>query len=465
MTLRERVWGLALGVLRPLLPAAGLLGPKAAAASAGRRGAAASLERWARSAAPGVDRLLWLHGASAGELLGAAPVVGRLRDRRALDLLVTYASPSAEAALPSLSPRGAEFAPLDTPSSCRRAVEAVGPSALVFARNDLWPNLSAAAAGAGVPVGMINATVAPDSTRLRPGVRTLLRPGYGRLRRVGAATGGDAARLRSLGVPAEAVEVTGDAAVDRALEEAGAGSPPGPARRLARLAPGGRAVLVAGSTWPADEELLVEALARLRAPGGAAGGSRGGRTEGGSDAAPAPPFLVLVPHEPGPEAGERVRTLCRERLGAPPATWSGGAEDAAGRGAGDGDGSGADVLLVNRTGLLSRLYPAADLAWVGGGLGDDGLHSVVEPAAAGVPVLFGPRGSRWEARALLDRGAAWRLPEGAGPEALADAVAGLLSDGDRFRSAGEAARAFAEENAGAAERGAALVAELLDARA
>lgn len=439
VTLRERAWGLALAAVRPLLPAAGIAGPKAAAATAGRRTAAASLQRWAAGRSrPG--RRLWLHGASAGELLGAAPVVGRLRDREPVELLVTYTSPSAEEALPALEPDGAEFAPLDTPGDCRRSLRAVAPSALVFAKGDLWPSLTAAAARAGVPLGMVNATVAPDSSRLHPAARALLRPGYGRLRRVGAATRRSAERLRRLGVRGEALEVTGDAAADRALDESSAGELPGPARRLSRSLPEGRPVVVAGSTWPSDEELLVKALARIDARG-----------------SPTPPVLVLVPHEPGRGARERVEAHCRARLGSGPAVWGAGGEPTG--------ATGADVVLVNRTGLLSGLYPAGDVAWVGGGMGEDGLHSVVEPAAAGVPVLFGPRGGRWEARELLDRDAAWRLPPGSGADELARVVTALLEDDARRKSMGERARAVAEANAGAAERGADLVTELLDAGA
>lgn len=447
MTLRERTWGLALSALRPLLPAAGLLGPRAAEASAGRRAAAASLSAWGRSRASG-SPVLWLHGASAGELLGAAPVVERLRGEVELDLLVTHASPSGRDALPELGPDRAEFPPLDTARDCRRAVRAVDPAVLVFARGDLWPNLTRAAAGAGVPMAMVNATVGPRSTRLRPVARGLLRPGYGRLERVGAATAGDARRLRRLGVRDAALEVTGDAAMDRALSEAGGAAPGGrgPAAVLSRLASGSGPVLVAGSTWPADEELLARAhrlLAELLA----------GRDTGGRR-----PLLVLVPHEPGPAARHRIRRLCREQLGREPAVW-------------DREGPPParevdDLLVVNRTGLLSRLYAVAEVAWVGGGLGDDGLHSVVEPAAAGVPVLFGPRAERWEARVLLERGAARRTgggdPAEAGP-ALGDLLADLLTDRALRREMGRAARAFVEESSGAADRGAELLAELVDA--
>lgn len=440
MTLREELYGAALTVVRPLLPAAGLAGPKAARASAGRRAAAASLEGWARRGRRRDLPLVWVHGASAGELTGVAPVVRRLRERRSFQLVLTHTSPSAEPFLPSLGPDAADYLPVDRTSECGRVIRALNPDLLLFAKTDVWPNLTRAAAEAGVPLGLVNGTVRPDSRRLRPAARFLLRPAYGRLSLAGACMEGDAGRLERLGVPRGALRVTGDAAADEALRRAEDGTGGTALRRLRELLPDdGLPRVVAGSTWPRDEALLVEALA----------GPGGGRL---------PCHLVLVPHEPDPEARARVRGLVREATGREPAVWSGGPGRERGGSEPERVEPGGRVLLVDEVGVLAELYAGADLAYVGGGLGTGGLHSVIEPAAAGVPVLFGPRHRRWEARELLERSGAAEVRPGEAASLLRD----LLADPGRRERMGRAARAVAEGAAGGAEAGAELALELLD---
>jgi 3-deoxy-D-manno-octulosonic-acid transferase len=114
---------------------------------------------------------------------------------------------------------------------------------------------------------------------------------------------------------------------------------------------------------------------------------------------------------------------------------------------------------VDRLGVLGDLYALADLAFVGGGFHHAGLHSVLEPAAFGAGVLFGPRhGASRDARLLLDADAAM-VVDGAAP--LQDILARWLRGADDWRVIGERARAIVHEGLGAAERSYALVAELL----
>jgi len=467
VTLPERLWGAALEVARPLLPALGLGSRKRARAVAERRGAVQRLEAWAaRERAP--DRpLVWLHGASAGELSGAVPVVDALRERRELQLAVTYFSPSGEGAAAALGPDVTEALPLDAPRDVGRALDVLRPAALVFSKGDLWPNLTRAARRRGVPMGLVNAALEPGSSRLRWPARPLLAPAYGRLDAVAAVSEADARRLRRLGVREGALRVAGDAAFDRAEERARAAAAGGSAEggsaaaRLRSLRPAGCPVLVAGSTWPPDEEALLAALAAL-----ASAGIRW--------------WPVLVPHEPEPGAVERIARRCRELVGSAPLLWS----EVDGCSPREGTEAGADrvrtaagtiarpeavgpvtpkgerlppPLLVDRVGILAELYPSADAAWVGGGYGRGGLHSVVEPAAAGVPILFGTEGRRREARALRERGAARRLA----PDEVPGALRELAGDPERRARMGAAARGYVEENLGAGARAAALVGELL----
>jgi 3-deoxy-D-manno-octulosonic-acid transferase len=121
--------------------------------------------------------------------------------------------------------------------------------------------------------------------------------------------------------------------------------------------------------------------------------------------------------------------------------------------------SDADVILVDRYGILGDLYGLADVAYVGGGFHSAGLHSVLEPAAFGAPVLFGPRSDK-------SREAA-KLVEAAGGAVVTGAIDLAIRLGDWLGSvaardaAGSAARAMVQDGLGASERSFTLVAELL----
>ena len=182
--------------------------PDVARAVAARRRATAELTAWGRGREPGP--LVWLHGASAGELLGAAPPIRALRGARSgslagarAQLVVTHGSPSGRAALAWLDADHAGPPPLDRARDCDAALAALRPGLLVFAKLDVWPGLVAAAARAGVPTALINGTVRDGSRRSGALARRLFRASYGRLDAVGAASPEDARRLEALGVRPE----------------------------------------------------------------------------------------------------------------------------------------------------------------------------------------------------------------------------------------------------------------------
>lgn len=442
VSLLENLYNLAVNAVRPLLPAFGAASPKVSAAVEGRRAAAGAIVRWAERDRDPFRPLLWLHGSSAGELAGAIPVVDRVRaERPDLQLLVSYSSPSAESVLDELRADYAGYPPLETMAACREVIESSRPDAMVFAKLDAWPALTRAAAELQIPLGMINATVRPSSSRLRGPGRQLLVPSYGRLDGVGAVSEEEIERLELLGTSAEAIRVTGDASFERALarvdraREASSAS----GRRLP-VATAGRVRLCAGSTWPEDERVLIEAMAALRSSGRHAG-------EDGLD-------LVLVPHEPDTTAVGRIRELCAEHLGVEPRLWSTLADSGPAVEAGSGE---PPPLIVDAVGFLAELYLECDVAWVGGGVGGEGLHSVVEPAAAGLPVMFGPVHDRWEARQMVERGIAVE----AEPDEVPSVLSALLRDPSRRADMGAKARRYVEGGRGATEASARMVLDLL----
>ena len=119
----------------------------------------------------------------------------------------------------------------------------------------------------------------------------------------------------------------------------------------------------------------------------------------------------------------------------------------------------ADLIIVDRVGVLGDLYALADMAFVGGGFHGAGLHSVLEPAAFGVPVVFGPRIDNSREAGLLE------LEGGGASAADADALAAILTrwtlDAVARTDAGHRARALVERGRGATEKSVALIERLL----
>lgn len=366
-----------------------------------------------------------MHAPSVGEGHQARPVITVLKERHPeLQVAYTFFSPSAE---PFSRTAGADFTdylPFDTGGDAEAALDALRPTALVFSKLDVWPTLVARAARRGVRTGMISATLSAGSGRDSRLAAMLLGDAYRSLNAIGAIDQRDAERLIRLGAHRDRVRISGDTRYDQVWARAHA-----VLRHGALLDPltSARPTLVAGSTWPADEERLFAAWRLVRAHVANA-------------------RLIVAPHEPTAShlaAVERFAAnahLCLARLG-------GEAQER------------ADVVLVDRVGVLGDLYALADVAYVGGGFHAAGLHSVIEPAAYGAPVLFGPRhGASRDALLLADAGGGFSVSS---PTELAMRLLALLSEPAARAAAGGRARALVESGLGAVVRSADLVDRLL----
>jgi len=369
--------------------------------------------------------LVWFHAPSVGEGLQALPVVQRFQALAAPpQVALTWFSPSAESFAAKFRADIGDYLPFDSGRGAHRVLDALRPSALVYSKLDVWPTLTDRAVRRGIPVGMIAATLRPGSGRDGPWARALLRDAYAALDLVGAISAEDAERLVVLGVRREALRVTGDSRYDQVWERAQ--RPPTAAPWRAALADG-RPTLVAGSTWPADEAVLLPAWRQLR------------------QQVPAV-RLVIAPHEPTPAHVAPIRDWASSAgLRLAPLDAPGVQE--------------ADVVVIDRVGVLGDCYALATAAYVGGGFHAAGLHSVLEPAAFGAPVLFGPQhsGSR-DALRLLDAGGGAAV---AGAATLADTLVSWLGDEAVARGNGRRALGVVQSELGAADRAFALVQELM----
>ena len=392
-----------------------------------RRDLGARLQAWGAGHRDPNRPLVWVHAPSVGEGLQAKPVLEALRaGHPRWQLVYTFFSPSAERLARTLPVDFAEYLPFDRPGDVTAALAALRPTALVFSKLDVWPELTLAAAGRGVKLGLISATVATTSSRLRWPTRHWALAAYGALDRIGAISPDDAHRLGQLGARPAAIEVTGDTRYDSVAERAArldrAREP------FARLVAAPSAFTgVAGSTWPPDEAIVLPAFADLL---GQVPGAR----------------LVLAPHEPNPDhlAGIAQQT---QALGLPRPVRLSQLEHA----------PASPVIVVDRVGILADLYALGEAAFVGGGYHRAGLHSVLEPAVFGIPVTVGPY---WEmsrdASLLLERGAAVALPlEGRHP--LHAQWLAWFHDAAGRKAAGAAGYRMVQEGRGAAARTTALV--------
>ncbi|MDZ7630925.1 MAG: glycosyltransferase N-terminal domain-containing protein [Gemmatimonadaceae bacterium] len=372
--------------------------------------------------------LVWFHAPSVGEGLQATPVMSRLRAQRAdVQQAYTHFSPSAATFAAKTGADFHDYLPFDTASAMQAAIEALQPTALVFSKLDVWPVLVEQALRRRVPVGMISATVAEGSARRSGLAAAVSRDAFAALQAVGAIDDADADRLVEIGVRT------------RSASPATRGTTrSGHARSCASNAPSARSdsvavprlTLVAGSTWPSDDAVLLPAWHEL------------------TTMFPGMLRLIIAPHEPTPSHLQPINA------------WASNAQlhcvrlDAT-------DDAMADVVLVDRVGVLGDLYALADTAFVGGGFHAAGLHSVLEPAAFGAPVIFGPRftNSR-DAELLRHDGGGCSVRDRA--ELLAALTTWLSpTEANARRAAGEKARQRVERGLGAADRATELVLSLL----
>lgn len=370
-------------------------------------------ERFGCVPRPAAPVAVWVHAVSVGETLAALPLIRALVARHGAGRVwVSTTTPTgSERVLAALGDQvGHSYLPYDLPGAVARFVDRLRPQQVVIMETELWPNLYAALRARGIALTVANARLSPRSFA-----------GYSRVRgfaaatlagcRVAAQSPADAERFRALG--AREVSVMGNIKFDLAIAPAQV-----EAGRALRTAIGPRPVWIAASTHAGEEAAALTAHAAVRARH--------------ADA-----LLILVPRHP--QRFEETAALI-ERAGFAQArrTRPQGLDHAA-------------VLLGDSMGELLAYYAAADVGFVGGSLVPVGGHNVLEPAALGLPVLFGPQMHNFlPARELLLGGDAALEIADAG--ALGQAVAALLADAPRRERMGAAGRAAVAANRGALDR-------------
>lgn len=375
------------------------------------------LERLGIFAPPAAWGGVWIHAVSVGEVQAVVPLVRRLlADNPALAITLTTTTPTGSARV--IEQLGEDvfhvYFPYDLPLALTGFLRRVRPRELLMVETEIWPNLLHCCRRHGVYTLLANARLSAKSARRYARLGRFTRQTFARIDCVAAQAEADAARFRALGVPAERVSVTGSIKFDMrfpaSLEEQ---------VEVLRRDWGGRPVWVAGSTHEGEDELVLFGHLKVLTQFPNA-------------------LLILVPRHP--ERFERVAGLCkRERLRMARRSRHG-----------DYDHD-TQVYLGDTMGELPVLLGSADVAFIGGSLVNIGGHNMLEAAAQGVAVCFGPHVFNFASisQMLIEAGAARQVQNEA---QLGDQVISWFADASRRAEVGENGRRVVAENRGALER-------------
>jgi 3-deoxy-D-manno-octulosonic-acid transferase len=377
---------------------------------------------------------IWFHGVSVGEIHLLRQLVASFRKRHPdwQCVISTTTDTGFEEAKKRFPDLQVFYWPLDFSWAVKRALRRVQPSLVVLAEGELWPNFLLAAKAMGIPVAVVNGRMSPRSTRRYERLHWLVRPLFSRLDLIAAQTTEYAANYRALG--ASNVHVTGSIKFDGV--EANRDNPR--TRELGRLLDiqPEDLVWIAGSTQAPEEEIALGIYERLR--------KEFPRLR-----------LILVPRQR--ERFEEVAILLR-RSGE---RFLRRSELASSRLTADP----SPLILMDTIGELGALWGLVDVAFVGGSLdGKRGGQNMIEPAAYGAAVVFGPHvwNFREIAARLVDGHAAIQIHDAAGLEMT---VRRLLADRSERERLGTAARQFVLSQQGATERTVDLLDKVIDSRA
>jgi len=317
-------------------------------------------ERFGRLPAPVDEHLapLWIHAASVGEVLAAEPLIRELKEQRpGLPVFLTTTSvPGREAGAHRSGADAVFLAPLDVGWLTDRIVQRIRPRALVLIETELWPALIRSAARSGVPVIMVSGRVSSRSAARYARVGKLVAAMLQQVDLFLMQSAVDAERICALGAPAEKVRVIGNLKFARQASTVVVQDPGDAWVKWLAEAP----LLVAASTHSGEEELALQALARVwqRHPSAR---------------------LLLAPRRPerfnavaGLLRHHGIRAVRRSQARGQRAEF-------------------AQVILLDTVGELPNFLPIATAVFVGGTFDAKvGGHNVLEPAVFGKPVAFGP---------------------------------------------------------------------------
>lgn len=355
------------------------------------------------------SKYVWVHAASLGEFEQGRPIIEKLRQMKPeYKIILTFFSPSGYEVRKNYE--GADivcYLPIDTSWSANRFLDVVNPSYAIFIKYEFWMNYIVGLKRRKIPTYIVSAIFRPSQVFFK---------WYGFWYRkvlhcfthLFVQNQVSLDLLSSIGV--KNVSLTGDTRFDRVADIAAKSKELPIVSAFAQ----GSKVIVAGSSWPKDEDILCDYFNNH--PG---------------------VKMILAPHEIHQAHLDSIVS----KLKRPYVFYKDTDEVAVAK---------ADCLIINCFGLLSSIYKYGEVAYIGGGFGV-GIHNTLEAAVYGMPVLFGPNYGRFqEAVDMVKRGGAFSIQNAGEYNELMDSL--LAENSSLLKSASAQTAEYVNENRGATER-------------
>jgi 3-deoxy-D-manno-octulosonic-acid transferase len=364
-------------------------------------------------------KLAWFHCASLGEFEQGRPIIETFKQQHpGYLILLTFYSPSGYEVRKAYS--GADlilYMPLDTKSNVRRFVETLHPDIVFYVKYEFWFNFLSYLQIKKIPTILVSAVFRPDQHFFK-GYAEWPRKVLQGFSKIFVQNENSKELLQFIGI--ENAEICGDTRFDRVV--AVAAKPK--TIEIAKVFSLNHKVMIAGSTWPADEDLIFKLIYQNKHK----------------------MRFIIAPHE---ISSDHIDSLM-QRAGKTAVRFSKTNTEEA---------RNAEILIIDSIGMLSQLYQYGTLAYIGGGFGV-GIHNILEASAFGLPVFMGPNYHKFnEAKELIELGGAFEVNK---PDELIKKVNLLLNNKEELSHAISVNKTYVISGCGATEIVMKRVNELMD---
>ncbi len=375
-------------------------------------------ERFARYNKKFPQNVIWFHAVSVGEVEALFPLVKQIQHQYPdVPLLITTTTPTGSARVRAVMRESVEhvYLPYDMPDAVNRFMRCFKPRMAVIMETEIWPNLFACCGENKIPLYVINARLSKKSASGYRKIPSLISPALACVKVIAAQTQDDACRFIAIGAKAEAVRTLGNVKFD--VEVSSEIIDRGLQLKVELFT--GRFVWLIASTHKDEEAIFLNIYKEIKQR---------------------IPELLLVIAPRHPERFSEVKKLCEQNQLA-----------VVMRTANEMCCQYVDVYLADTMGELKMLYAASDVAFVGGSMVSVGGHNILEAAAVGAPVLFGPYMANFKeiAEGVLRQGAAIQCQN---ESEIIKAISVLYANSLYRQSLAEKGKVFIRQNQGAITR-------------